>query len=376
MNKIIVLILIAVLASCSGEKTVEQLNTEITRTRGEIADLNQQLEELEIQLAGMESAGTDKGIPVVINALIAGDFSSYITTSASVEAARDAIVSPEMNGRIQAIHVTKGQKVKEGQLLVSIDSEIMRKGLEELETGLDLTKTLFKKQEDLWKQGVGSEMQYLEAKNRYESMLKTRETLESQLKMGKIYAPFSGYIEEIFQKTGEMATPGRQLLQLINLENLFINTELSEAYINSIHKGDTALIEFPDLPGLTRSAPIINTGNTIDPLSRTFSLRLNMKNQDEQIKPNMLATLKLRDYSAEGVIIVPTLNVRQDMKGFFVYVARPHDSEYFSIKTYIQPGRSDGRNTVVEEGLKGGDWLIVKGYNQIKDGSKLSITQQ
>jgi len=376
MKKIIALSLIIALAACTGEKTAEQLNNEITRTRGKIAQLNQQLGELENELAGIETAGSDSGIPVVYQALQTGNFSSYLTTSASVEASRDAMVSPELNGRIKTIHVREGQKVTKGWLLVSIDSDIMQKGLDELETGLTLTKTLFDKQEELWKQGVGSEMQYLEAKNRYESMLKTRETLVSQMKMASIYAPFSGYVEEIFQKEGELASPGRQVLQLVNLDNLFINTELSETYINSIHKGDTAVIEFPDLPGISKTAPISNTGKTIDPLSRTFSLRLNMTNQREMIKPNMLATLKLRDYYAENVILIPTLLVRQDLEGFFVFVARPHDGEYFSVKTYVKTGRSDGENTIIEEGLKAGDLLIVKGYNQIKDGSKLSVTQQ
>ena len=376
MNKIISLLLIIGLAACSGEKTAEELNSEITRTRGKIATLNQELSAMEDELSAMDIAAEDKGIPVVIDPLIKGDFASYITTSATVEAANNAMVSPEMNGRIQTIHISEGQKVNKGKLLVSLDSEIMRKGLEELQTGIDLSKTLFEKQEGLWKQGVGSEMQYLEAKNRYESLLKTKGTLESQLKMGRIYAPFSGYVEEIFMKTGELATPGRQILQLVNLDNLIINTELSEAYISSIHKGDTVLVEFPDLPGMSRLAPISSTGNTINPQSRTFSLRLKMKNQNEKIKPNMLATLKIKDFSAEDVIIVPTQMIRQDLKGFFVYLARPHDGSYFAVKTYIITGRSDGRQTIVTEGLEASDALIVQGYNQIKDGSELTITQK
>lgn len=376
MNKITALILILALAACSGEKTAEQLNSEITSTKGKITQLNQDLAELEDQLNKLGTNVSVKGIEVVVDPLISSSFTSYITTSASVEAVNSAMVNPEMNGRIQKIHIKEGQWVSKGQLLVTLDSEIMRKGLEEMQKGIDLSKTLFEKQDALWKQGVGSEMQYLEVKNRYESLLKTKESLESQMKMTTITAPFGGYVEEIFMKTGELATPGRQVLQIISLDKLYINTQLSEAYISAIHKGDTALVEFPDLPGLSKKAPISNTGNTIDPMSRTFSIRLDMKNQKEQIKPNMLATLKLKDYSADDVMVIPTQLIRQDIEGYFVFVARPHDSEYFGVKTYIKPGRSDGTKTVVEEGLKAGDALIVKGYNQIKDGSKLSITQK
>ena len=178
---------------------------------------------------------------------------------------------------------------------------------------------------------------------------------EAKKKMAMIYAPFSGYVEEIFQKKGELASPGRQILQLVNLEHLYITTQLSEAYITSINEGDTAWVSFPDVPGVTRSAPIINTGKTIDPQSRTFTVRMDMQNEDEKIKPNMLAELKLRDYQADSVMVVPTQLIRQDLKGSFVYLAKPHDSEFYAVKTYVETGRSDGRMTVVENGLKVGD---------------------
>ena len=379
MKKIIALpifISLILLASCSGEKTADQINEEITRTRGKIAELNQQLADLEEQLAGLDTGETEYGTPVVVDPLMPDSLYTYITASATVEAAKMAMISPETNGRIKTIHVSEGQKVRRGQLLISLDSEIMTNSIEEIETSLELAKTLYEKQKGLWEQGVGSEMQYLETKNRYESLQKTRQTLESQMNMSKIFAPFNGYVEEIFQKTGELATPGRQILQLVNLDYLYINTELSEAYINSIEEGDTAWISFPDVPGFTRVAPISNTGKTIDPQSRTFGIRLDMKNDDEKIKPNMLAELRLMDYSAVDVIVVPTQMVRQDLNGYFVYLARPHDGDYFAVKTYVEPGRSDGSKTVIEEGLQAGDMLIVRGYNQIKDGSKLSVEQK
>ena len=376
MKNIAYILIIILLASCSGEKTAEQINAEITRTRGEIAQLNQELADLEQQLAGMNVENTEKGIPVVVDPLMASSFTSYITTSGTVEAANAAMVSPEMNGRIKKIHVTEGQKVNKGQLLVTLDSEVMQKGLDEMETGIELAKTLYEKQDALWKQGVGSELQYLEAKNRYESLVKTKESMEAQLKMAVITAPFSGYVEEIFQKTGELATPGRQILQLVNMENLHITTELSEVYINSIHQGDTAHVTFPDIQGLELAAPVSNTGNTINTASRTFNIRINAKNKNELIKPNMLARLTLQDYHADSVMVVPTQFIRQDLQGDFVYLAVPHDGDYFASKTYVTTGRSDGERTVIEEGLRFSDLVIVKGYNQIKDGSKLNITQK
>lgn len=375
MKKLTIITLaIAILAACTPqEKTAEELVAEISKNRAKISDLNIKVADLETQLEQIQEAAPDTGIKVRASFLQIQTFASYINTSATVEAVNAAMISPEMNGKILKIHVKEGQKVRKGQLLVTLDSEILRKSLAEMDKGLELTKILFEKQKDLYSQNVGSEMQFLEMKNRYESMQKARETLGSQMNLSKIHAPFSGYIETIFQKAGELATPGRQVVQLINLDNLYINTELSENYISSVLQGDTTWITFPNIPEMKKIATITQTGKMINLNSRTFSVRVDMKNEGEILKPNMLARLKIRDYLNLEALVVPTVLVRQDTKGSFLFVARQHDGDSFAVKTYISTGRSDGTQTLVLEGLNAGDLIITDGYNQVKDGNKLDI---
>lgn len=375
MKKIILITLaIATLGACAPkEQTAEQLAAEISKTKVKISDLNETLLSLEAQLAQIQETTPDAGSKVKVEMLQTKAFASFIKTSAIIEAVNAAMVSPEINGKIQKIHVKEGQKVNAGQLLVSLDNEILQKSLAEMDKGLELTKTLYQKQKDLYEQGVGSEMQYLEVKNRYESMVKARETLSSQMDMAKIKAPFSGYVETIFMKEGELATPGRQVIQLINLTDLYLNTQLAENYLSSIHQGDTTWISFPNTPEIEKIARISQVGKMIDPTSRTFSVRVDMKNVGEVLKPNMLATLKFRDYFNAEALVIPTVLIRQDPNGSFVYVARQHDGDSYAIKTYVQTGRSDGTETLITSGLSAGDLIITNGYNQVKDGTKLEI---
>ena len=375
MKKITTLaIILAVLASCAPqEKTAEELSAEISKTKAKVNDLNAKLIDLETQLAQIQEETPEMGTKVNVEFLKTQAFTSYVKTSATVEAVNAAMVSPEMNGKILKIHVKEGQKVRRGQLLVTLDSDILKKGLAEMDKGLELTKTLFDKQKDLYDQGVGSEMQFLEVKNRYESMQKARETLSSQMKMAKIYAPFGGYIETIFQKAGELATPGRQVVQLINLDDLYINTELSESYLSSVNTGDTTWITFPNIPEMEKIATITQTGKMINLNSRTFSIRVDMKNEGELLKPNMLARLKIRDYLNPEALVVPTILIRQDPKGSFLYLVRQHDGDSFAVKTYVTTGRSDGTQSMITSGLNAGDLIITNGYNLVKDGNKLDI---
>ena len=370
----LILIVLALLASCAPkERNAEMISKEISDTRTQISELSAKLISLEAELEAMEPAGNEAGIKVETLAAMPQSFETYVDISAVIEAVNEAMVSPESNGKILKIHVNEGDKVAKGQLLVSLDAEIMERSLEEMDKGLELTKTLFDKQKDLYDQGVGSEMQYLEIKNRYESMLKSRETLMTQVKMAKITAPFSGYVEKVYQKEGELASPGRQILHLVNLSELYIKTDLSENYLTAVHEKDTVWISFPHFPDMKKTARITQVGKIINSGSRTFNIRVDMKNEGEKLKPNMMADLRLRNYYNPEVLVLPTALIRQDIKGNFIFVARQHDGDTFAVKTYVQTGNSDGVHTEITGGLNAGDPVISNGFNQVRDGNKIMI---
>lgn len=372
----LLIIAVTLLAACTPqEQTAEQVSQEIAKTRTQITDLNVKLSELEATLSSLQPEDASAGIPVTLSFIETSSFESYIRTSAIIEAVNEAMISPEVSGKILKIHVDEGQKVKKGQLLVTLDGELMQRGLEELEKGMELTKMLYDKQKELYDQGVGSELQFLEVQNRYESMLKSKETLKSQLDMTRIYAPFDGYIEKRFMKVGEVAAPGRQIIHIVDLSGLHIRTDLSETYLGSVREKDTVKVSFPHFPDMEKTATISWIGKTINTASRTFSLRVDMNNKDEKLKPNMLADLVLRDYFNPKAVVVPVSLVRQDPNGSFVWLARQHDGDSYAVKTYVETGRSDGENTEIISGLKPGDALIIKGYNQVRDGNKIQQVQ-
>ncbi len=118
---------------------------------------------------------------VKVKKLKTKEFNHYIKVSGSIKAINDAFISPEMNGQIKAIYVEEGDYVKKGQKLAILNTKVTRKSIEELKTGLDLAKTMFKKQEKLWNDSIGSEVQYLQAKNNKETLEKKLETLNAQL---------------------------------------------------------------------------------------------------------------------------------------------------------------------------------------------------
>lgn len=374
MKKLIIPIaaLITLVAfSCSQERTVEQIGAEVVKTKKQMTELSAKLTALEAELAVKQPVKEAKVTKVTVETVSRINFTDYIQSNGMVEAVKAASISPEMGGKIESIPVKVGQQVKKGQLLMTLDSKVMQNSLSELDKGFELVTTLYNKQKELWDQGVGSEMQFLEIKNRKESMERTMNTLKSQLELTKIYAPFDGRIEKIAMKVGELASPGRGIIDVVNLSNLYVNTEVSEAFMQTVNRGDSVTVEFPNLPGVTKTIPIAYKGDVINPQSRTFSIRMEIPNSNQEIKPNMLANVKLRVVNLKDAVVVPTALIRQDVEGSYVFIIRS-SSAPAAHKIYLKTGSSDGNLTVVESGLTGGEMIISQGYNQVKEGSLIS----
>jgi RND family efflux transporter MFP subunit len=374
MKKVIIPIVVIglLLTACAPkERTVEQIAGEVAKTKSEIVKLTEQLTVLEAELAVKQPVKEEKVVKVGVESVKKIDFSDYIQSNGMVEAVKAASISPEMSGKIDAIPVKVGQQVRKGQLLISLDSKVMENGIAELVKGLDLINTTYAKQKELWDQGIGSEMQYLEIKNRKESMEGKLATLKSQLEMTKIYAPFDGRVEKILPKIGELASPGRGIIDIVNLSGLYVNTEVSEAFMQTVNRGDSVSIDFPSLPGKVKNTTITYKGDVINPQSRTFTVRVEMPNPGQEIKPNMLANMKIRVISLKDAVVVPTALIRQDVEGSYVFTIASAASPR-AAKTYVKTGSSDGSITVIESGLSGGEMIITQGYNHVKSGSLVS----
>lgn len=324
--------------------------------------------------AEMKATETAK-VPVVVKIIKQEVFNHYIEVSGTVGAVNEAFISPEMNGQIKKIHVNEGARVKKGDLIISLNTSVIDKSIEELKTGLELARTIYSKQKELWDQKIGSEIQYLQAKNSKESLEGKLQTLYAQLDMARVKAPFDGIVDEIMQKEGELATLGRQIVQMVNLSKMEINADVSEMYLPKVKKGDLVKVEFPAYPELREQIPIYRTGNIVNPSNRTFKVQLRIGNKNETLKPNIISILHINDYSNNTALVVPSIIIKKDNNGDFLFTAVKEDGKLVAKKTYIKSGMSYKDNTEVHEGIKEGDQVVVNGYNMVATGTIIEITK-
>lgn len=370
-KRLIALYSLALFAASCNMNSPEMAEKQIQNLEKKAKKINDKMAELEQVLEGDSSTEITYRVPVSVKEMEQGSFRHFIDISGKLEAEEDAFISPEMNGQIESILVDEGESVKKGQLLVTLNTSVIESNMREVKTGLELAEKLYEKQKELWDQGIGSELQYLEAKNSKDQAEARLATLDAQLDMARITAPFSGIIESINAKEGELAIPGMQIVQLVSLDKLKIYGNVSERYLSNIHKGDRVTLRFPDIGLHDVEAIIFRIGNVIDNATRTFRFEVKLDNRDQVLKPNMYSVIQVNDFSSQKALVVPSVAIKQDIRGSHLYVLDQDGMK--AKKKYVETGLSYEDRTMVRKGISAGEKVIVKGFAQVSDGVDVDV---
>lgn len=376
MKKIFWVAGVVFLFSCNSGDPVAKKKQQLVKYKEQVVRLNLKINQIKEELGADTVVSGIARVPVRVKQMTPEAFDHFIEVSGTVKPEQEAFLSPEINGIIEKIYVNEGDFVQKGTLLFRLNSSLTESSIAETKTQLDLAKALYLKQKRLWSQGVGSEVQYLQTKTNYEATRNRLKTLQTQLDMARIKAPFDGFVDQIMIREGELAAPGRQLALLVNLSHMKIYARVSEQFLNDIHTGDPAEVVFPDLEGKTLNLNLFRVGNTINEKSRDFQIEIKFENPGNIIKPNQFAMVRLNDFHSDLAMVVPSEIIKQDLKGYFLYTLGTKNGDQVAIKKYISPGIFYNNTTLVTDGLSPEDKVVVAGYNQISDGQIVTVNNE
>ena len=364
------------LSSCDSETNdVESKKNQLSELRTQASELSSQISALESEIALLDpefGQNSNNIVLVTTTSVTPQQFEHKIEVRGAVESKKNVMVSAEIGGRIESIKISEGQKVNRGQVLVTLDADVLKNNLAELKTSLDLAKIVYERQSNLWEKKIGTEIQYLEAKNAVESLERRLTTVQSQLAQATVKAPFSGSIDEIPVKVGEMATPGLPLVRIVNPNDMYIKADVSEIYIGKFKKGETVDVHFPSQDE-NLSSTIASVSQVINKDNRTFSVEILLPRVDFIIKPNQVAILKMKDYQNDQAFVVPTRLIQRDNKGIFVYATENNDKGLVAKKLHVTTGLSFNSQTEVISGLEGNEVLIDQGFREVTEGVEIKV---
>ena len=378
MRKITLAIAFMVFLASCGHRENKGIEQQIITYQKQVTAINKKIDILQQKLDQQQKkAKINTGFTVSVTSrkLVPTEFKHYFSASGEVESVNEAFISPQISGQVVEILVHEGQYVKKGQLLARLETDMIEDNMRELKTSLELATTTYKKQKALWDKHIGSEIQYLQAKTQMESLQNKLTALKTQYDKSLIKSPLAGYVESVDLKEGELATPGMRFIYVVNLDELYVNAQISETYLSSVHQGDRVDLSFPAFPDINMKTFIYRIGKVINKQSRTVEIQLKIKNRDKKLKPNLLAQLKMLDYSNANAIVVPAYLVREDIQGYYLYLISHEKDHLIARKRYVKVGKSSQNQMEILQGLKAGDQIIDKGYNNVVDGVVLKIVK-
>lgn len=375
----LVLILALFLQSCAGpsdEKTLAAKQKQLDQKEAQRDNLEKEIAILEKEIAKLDtSAKIELEKLVGITPVVTTAFTSQVEVMGKIDVDANAQISASMPGTVTRIFVKEGTHVKTGQTLAQIDNELVSRNITQAKQAVSFTTELYKKQKALWDQKIGSEVQFLNAKNNMDNAIASLNTVYQQNDMYKIKALYPGVVDEVSIKLGQTTSPGMPAFRIVGTKGLKLKAEVPESYINKVKQGNSVQVYMPDLDKEI-TGKVNYVSRVVDPLNRSFTVEINIPDGQTSIKTNMIGVLKIRDYKNDKAISIPVKNLLKNTDGYYVFIAEVKDGKKYAKQVNIKTGAVSGENIEVIDGLKVGDELITTGYQSINDGNLLKVSSK
>ena len=360
------------LASCGGG--TKDPKAELAKLKADQAATQAKIADLEAKTGADKADAVSSAVPVSVLKVAPENFSGYLEVQGRVDFDQNATVSARAAGTLTSVRVQRGDQVRKGQVLATVDASILDANIAELRTRMELAKTTYEKQAGLWKQQIGTEIQFLQSKNNYEALQRNLATLNQQKALYNVVAPYAGVVDNVLPKLGETVAPGTPVVVLGSGQGGKVLADVSEAYAGSIKAGDKALVTLPDLGSEEITSTVRTVSRTISANNRTFTVELRLPgNQAARLRPNMVATVRIQNYGHANTTVLPVDLIQHDEENAYVLVVNKEGGKAVAAKRVIKTGQTYNGKQEVLSGLKPGDEVISAGYQNLNEGQLLKI---
>lgn len=383
-NVFTALLLLTILASCAPAQEGEVVPTDLAgkkeylkTKKAELRSLTQQVEALEKEIYAEDPSLAPAGALVAYETIKTTSFENYAEVQATVTAAETAMATPQLPGRVLSMKYEEGDAIRKGALVAVLDVEDITTQRAELETASELAKTVYDRQKRLWDQNIGSEIQYLQAKNNYDRLQKQLASIDVTASKRNVYAPIGGTVSQVMTRQGENAAPGAPILSILSTNDLNIVADAPEDLLTKVKLRQKVKVKVPAM-NLEFEAPVSRIGKTVDPANRTFEVEVDVPGKYlSQLKANLLAEVEVLDFSASDLIVVSQDQIQQEIDGRrFVFLSIDEGEKgAIARKAYVETGESYNNKAIITSGLKVGDRVITDGSRGLTDGQKVSLSQ-
>jgi membrane fusion protein (multidrug efflux system) len=301
-------------------------------------------------------------------------FAATVRLTGEAEPETDVTVSAEESGVLARFVAAHGERVGRGAAIARIDDAVLAAQVEEARATAQLAEDRYVRQRRLWEEeGIGSEIAYLQAKSEAEATAARLEQLRTRLARTVVRAPVAGTIDEHLVDAGEVVQPGTPVARLVDASRLEISGGVPERYAPRVSRGDSAQITFDILPGRVFDGSISFVGSAVDRQSRTFPIEIAMDNPEGEVKPYMIANVRVLMRRIADAIVVPRDVLLRTEHGQQVMIVVEGEDGPVAAARDVTLGATSENEVVVTAGLSVGDELVVRGHQLVDPGDRVRI---
>ena len=312
--------------------------------------------------------------PVSATTVAREQWTPALKSVGSVEAVNGIRVANEVPGVIQEIGFESGDTVKQGDLLIRLDSEIDEAALRTRRAEAQLAAQEFKRIEDLLPRRAVSQSQYDEAKANYDAARARVNEAEAQLNKKVIRAPFDGTLGLRLVDQGEYIATGTPIVEINMLDPIYLDYTLSERDLPSVARGYSVEATVAAVPGETFSGEVSAINTSVNPETRTVRIRATLANPDGKLRPGMFATVMTRQPKQEAVLTLPRTAVSYNTYGDYVFLIEENDDGQLTVtRRSVTTGEVRGNRVAIAKGVEEGDQVVAKGLLRLRAGQPIDI---
>lgn len=382
--------LVLLMAACGGKAKKDPLTekkAELEKLKAEQKTLAEKVGTLQDEIDKLDPASANANAKLVtIKPIGPGAFNHFIDLRGKIDAYNVANVAPRgQGGFVKAVYVKQGDQVKKGEVLLKLDDAVLRQSLTAaqqqlsgVKAQLDQAQSIYQRQQNLWKQNIGTEIQVLNAKTNMEALQSQYNAAKANISLAQeqvnttnVISEISGVVNVVNVKVGEFFN-GAQQIQVVNNNDLKVTVNVPENYIDRVKMGSTLMVTLPESNNKTISTKVNVAGKLIDPITRSFYVEGKIP-VDKDIRANQMAMVRIEDYAVPDAITIPVNTLQTDDKGKFVLVAVEEKGKLIARKRPVEIGELYGDQLEVKNGLTAGENIITEGFQSLYDGQRVTL---
>jgi membrane fusion protein, multidrug efflux system len=307
-----------------------------------------------------------------------------IILPATVEAQSVVEVAAEVSGRVTKTPCIQGSRCKVGDLLVALDSDLLKASYERAKAQADFDVSDHGRMVKLEKGGAATEKQVDEMESRMKISAAAMKLAKTRLDRAQITSPISGILDNVPVNIGEYLQPGMVVARIVNMDTVKVVVRIPEPDIHFFKKGDVVLVQFRNTVGTAkRQGKIKYISELADTRTRTTRVEIAIDNKDRALRSGQIVRATLTRQVLKDVIMVPLLAIIPLEKGYRVYVMEKSGDgsggqtvarmRNITTSRLMRKGPQGIDRIQVLSGLKPGDKLIVQGHRLVGNDQAVSV---